>query len=61
MHIPADVYPYHPEGLDTDNTHLQYDGAVIYAGCIARGLKELGGIYADLLLEDLFAKPFYEM
>ena len=61
MHIPAGIYPYHPEGLDTDNTHLQYKGAVIYAGCIARGLKELGGIYADLLLEDLFEKPFYGM
>lgn len=61
MHIPAGIYPYHPEGLDTDNTHLRYEGAVIYAGCIARGLKELGGIYADLLLEDLFEKPFYGM
>lgn len=61
MHIPAGIYPYHPEGLDTDNTHLQYEGAVIYAGCIARGLKELGGIYADLLLEDLFEQGFYMM
>lgn len=60
MHIPAGVYPYHPEGLDTDNTHLQYEGAVIYAGCIAQGLKELGGIYADLLAEGLFEKPYYD-
>lgn len=49
MHLPANVYPAYPEGL-TDNTHLQYEGAVHYAGCIAEGLKELGGIYSDILL-----------
>lgn len=52
MHIPEGKYPYHMEGL-TDNTHLQYAGAVMYGGCIARGLKELGGVYKDLLLEEL--------
>ena len=52
MHIPEGKYPYHMEGL-ADNTHLQYAGAVVYAGCIARGLKELGGIYKDLLLDEL--------
>lgn len=52
MHLPEGKYPYHMEGL-ADNTHLKYAGAVVYAGCIARGLKELGGIYEDLLLEDL--------
>ena len=49
MHLPAGVYPSHMDGL-TDNTHLKYMGAVVYAGCIARGLKELGGIYSDLLV-----------
>ena len=52
MHLPAGKYPSHPEGL-TDNTHLQYAGAVRYAGCIAKGLKELGGIYSDLLIDGL--------
>lgn len=52
MHIPEGKYPYHMEGL-TDNTHLQYAGAVMYGGCIARGLKELGGVYKDLLLDEL--------
>ena len=50
MHLPAGIYPYHMEGLE-DNTHLKYLGAVVYAGCIAKGLKELGGIYADLLID----------
>lgn len=52
MHLEKGVYPSHPDGL-ADNTHLQYAGAVVYAGCIARGLKELGGRYRELLLEDI--------
>lgn len=51
MHLLPGQYPAYPEGLSTDNTHLKYEGAVVYAGCVARGLKELGGIYSDLLAE----------
>ncbi|MBQ8597802.1 MAG: rhamnogalacturonan acetylesterase [Lachnospiraceae bacterium] len=51
MHLEEGRYPSHPEGL-TDNTHLKYAGAVAFGGCIARGLKELGGIYKELLLEE---------
>jgi len=49
MHLPKGVYPSYMEGL-TDNTHLRYEGAVMYGSCIARGLKELGGRYSDLLV-----------
>ncbi len=49
MHLPEGVYPYHMEGL-VDDSHLKYAGAVVFAGCIAKGLKELGGIYSDLLM-----------
>ena len=52
MHLEEGRYPSHPEGL-TDNTHLKYAGAVAFAGCIARELKRLGGIYEELLLEEL--------
>lgn len=52
MHLPAGRYPSHPDGL-TDNTHLKHEGAVVYAGCIAEGLKELGGIYGELLVEGI--------
>lgn len=38
-----------PEG-QTDDSHLKYEGAMIYAGMVARGLKELGGHYAKLVL-----------
>lgn len=50
MHLKEGEYVAYPEGK-TDNTHLKYAGAVTYAGCIAKGLKDLGGIYKELLLE----------
>ncbi|MCF0131768.1 MAG: rhamnogalacturonan acetylesterase [Pseudobutyrivibrio sp.] len=48
VHVPAGVYPNFMEGK-ADDTHLQKEGAVIFAGLIADGLRELGGIYKDLL------------
>ncbi|MCD8038506.1 MAG: rhamnogalacturonan acetylesterase [Lachnospiraceae bacterium] len=36
-------------GEKKDNTHLRYDGALMYAGFIAEGLRGLGGIYAALI------------
>ncbi len=50
MYFDADLYKNYPEGK-TDNTHLRYEGAVFYAGLVAKGLRELGGIYSDLLLD----------
>ncbi|MGF7145654.1 lysophospholipase L1-like esterase [Anaerotaenia torta] len=49
MHLEPGEYPNYPEGL-TDDTHLRYEGAVAFAELIAKELKELGGIYEDLLL-----------
>lgn len=51
MHVPAGVYPAFPDGM-TDNTHLQPLGAAVFAGLIARGLYELGGVYAELICEE---------
>ena len=51
MYFSAGEYKNYPEGK-TDNTHLRYDGAVLYAGLIAKGLEELGGHYKDLLLDE---------
>ena len=48
MYFEAGEYDTCPEGKQ-DNTHLRYDGAFHYAGLIAKGLEELGGIYKDLL------------
>lgn len=49
MNLDPGEYPSCPEGK-TDNTHLKYEGAVFFAGLIAKGLKELGGIYEGLLV-----------
>lgn len=51
MYFDEGEYQNYPEGKK-DNTHLRYDGAVLYAGLIAKGLKELGGHYRDLLMDD---------
>lgn len=52
MYFPSGQYPNYPEGKQ-DNTHLRYEGALVFAGIIAEELKKLGGIYADLLLQDV--------
>lgn len=50
MHLEPNEFPNYPDGL-TDNTHLRYKGAVAFAGLVAKGLKELGGIYKNLLID----------
>lgn len=52
MHLAKGEYPSCPEGK-IDNTHLKQDGARIFAGLIAEGLKELGGVYAELLVDGI--------
>lgn len=51
MHLKPGEYINYKDGLNTDNTHLQYEGAVAFANMIAIGLKNLGGIYKELLLK----------
>ncbi len=48
MYFPAGTYENYEKDM-TDNTHLHYEGAIKMAGLVAEGLKELGGIYADML------------
>lgn len=50
MNLEAGKYPNFPQGAE-DNTHLQWEGALIFGRLLAAGLKALGGIYADLLIE----------
>lgn len=52
MYFPEGIYANYKDGL-SDNTHLRHEGAVMFASLIARGVQELGGIYADMLLEGL--------
>lgn len=51
MNLPAGIYPHFPEG-QTDNTHPQVEGAIVFGSLIAKGLKRLGGVYAALLCDD---------
>lgn len=50
VHLAKGEYPSYPEGI-MDDTHLKPEGARIFAGLVAEGLKELGGAYANLLVE----------
>ena len=52
MFFSANTYPSRIEEAK-DNTHLRHEGAVHFGSLIARGLKELGGIYAKLLKDEL--------
>lgn len=50
MNLPAGVYAAYPNG-QKDGTHLQPQGAIAFAGLIARRLYELGGVYRELLCD----------
>lgn len=60
MYFDEGEYATYPEGKK-DNTHLRYDGAVMYAGLIAKSLEELGGIYKDLLAVPVEEEKFLEV
>ncbi len=51
MNLEPGEYAMAPDGLN-DNSHLKYEGAMLYAGMIAKGLLELGSHYATLIEED---------
>ena len=44
-----------PEGK-IDNSHLKYEGAMLYAGMIAKGLVALGEPYSSLIADEIFIK-----
>lgn len=52
MHLEKGKYASCPEGK-VDDSHLKLEGAIVFAGLIAEGLKELGGIYAELLVDGI--------
>ncbi len=52
LNLPAGVFPHFFKG-NVDNSHLQPEGAVFFCGLLARGLMELGGVYADLCYNDV--------
>ncbi len=50
MNLQPGEYQNFPEG-NVDNTHLHWNGAMIFSRIVALGLKALGEKYADLLIE----------
>ncbi len=50
MFFEEGTYAEHPE-RSQDNTHLRYEGAVLYGSLIARELRKLGGIYGNFIIE----------
>lgn len=50
MFFSEGVYAEHPEE-SRDNTHLRYEGAVLYGSMIARSLREMGDVYQEILQE----------
>lgn len=48
MNLPSGQYPNFPNG-QSDNTHLQPEGAMRFAALIADALLEMGGRYAELI------------
>jgi lysophospholipase L1-like esterase len=51
MNLAPGEASWAPDGL-SDNSHLKYEGAMLYAGMIAKGLLELGSHYATLIEGD---------
>lgn len=49
LHVPAGRYANFPDGK-ADNSHLTYEGCVVFSGLIAAELRKLGGVYAEILL-----------
>jgi lysophospholipase L1-like esterase len=49
MYFPEGTYSnYHKDMID--NTHLHYEGAVVMAGLVADGVRNLHGVYEEMLL-----------
>ncbi len=48
MNLAPGEASWAPDG-QVDNSHLKYEGAMLYAGMIAKGLLELGSHYATLI------------
>ena len=51
MNLAPGEATWAPEG-EIDNSHLKYEGAMLYAGMIAKGLAQLGEPYSSLLADE---------
>lgn len=51
MYFPEGTYSNYTKDMK-DNTHLHYEGAVVMAGLVVNGLRELDVCYQDMLIEE---------
>ncbi len=51
LHVPAGKYDHFPDGKE-DDSHLRYEGAYRFARILAEEIAKIGGVYADILLEN---------
>lgn len=54
MNLRPGEYRHYLKGIE-DNTHLKYEGALVFGKLLADELKNLGGIYRTLLSDDFLA------
>ncbi len=53
MNLEPEKFKQYKNGLE-DNTHLRPEGALIFAGLLAKEIKKIGGIYGELIIEEGF-------
>lgn len=51
MHLEEGVFDAYPDGLHTDNTHLKYEGALLFGSLIADFLHNQGDLFHSILLD----------
>ena len=60
MNVEPGEYDWLPEGL-RDNSHLKYEGAMLYAGFIAKEIEKLGEPYHTLIADKEYLKETYNI
>ena len=60
MNLAPGEAAWAPEGK-IDNSHLKYEGAMLYAGMVAKGLAELGEPYSSLIADKALIKSTSEI
>ena len=60
MNLAKGEASWAPEGK-VDNSHLRYEGALLYSGMIAKGLTKLGEPYSTLIADSGYLKETFDI
>lgn len=58
MNFKSDFYPLHIEESN-DDTHLRYDGGFTISKIVADALRNIGGVYEEILCEPIKPNPVF--